>query len=336
MFRRLCQGRSRAFEVLSQIRSLDTTTQTTRGPARSVMYRSKVICQTCNNRHHNNHHTRTHTTTTNHSQGSALPFPRSCMHACSSALGRRGFEKVQPLRLDRIVFSDEKMFRFGESGLSAQNCRVHTKVPRKRDLKPSMVAVEGDKFMKGIMVAAGATLDGGVWEPHFVPSTVKMASPEYHGLLAHYYPKATAQVGMDFVTQEDGAPSHSSAMTRNWRSDAANWPPTATLFTPGFHANSAVWVRVLPAYTGRLECTHGGVSSLHTGVFTVPNHTAHTTPQPHHTTQTHTETHTTTHTTSHGEREKERKVEREREEKEDREREKRQRTKEKMRQDKTR
>ena len=48
-----------------------------------------------------------------------------------------------------------------------------------------MVALEGDKFMKGIMVAAGATLDGGVWEPHFVPSTVKMASPEYHGLLAH-------------------------------------------------------------------------------------------------------------------------------------------------------
>ena len=34
--------------------------------------------------------------------------------------------------------------------------------------------MEGDKFMKGIMVAAGATLDGGVWEPHFVPSSVKM------------------------------------------------------------------------------------------------------------------------------------------------------------------
>ena len=43
-----------------------------------------------------------------------------------------------------------------------------------------MVAIEGDKFMKSIMVAAGATLDGSVWEPHFVPSTVKMASPEYH------------------------------------------------------------------------------------------------------------------------------------------------------------
>ena len=90
-----------------------------------------------------------------------------------------------------------------------------------------MVALEGDKFMKGIMVGAGATLDGGV------------ASPEYHGLLAHYHiPKATAQIGMDFVMQEDGAPSHSSAMTRNWRSDAANWPPTTTLFTPGFSANS--------------------------------------------------------------------------------------------------
>ena len=148
-------------------------------------------------------------------------------------------QKVQPLRLDKIVLSDEKMFRFGESGLSAQNCIVHTKVPRKRDLKPSMVALEGDKLMKGIVVAAGATLDDGVWEPHFVPSTVKMAPLEYHGLLAHYYiPKATAKIGMDFIMQEDGAPNHSSAMTRNWRSDAANWPPTATLFTPEVPANS--------------------------------------------------------------------------------------------------
>ena len=67
----------------------------------------------------------------------------------SSAGKTRIRQKVQPLRLDKIVFSDEKMFRFGESGLSAQNCRVHTKVPRKRDLTPSMVALEGDKFMKG-------------------------------------------------------------------------------------------------------------------------------------------------------------------------------------------
>ena len=76
-----------------------------------------------------------------------------------------------------------------------------------------MVALEGDKFMKSIMVATGATLDGGVREPHFVPSTVKMASPEYHGLVAHdNIPKATAQIGMDFVMQEDGAPSHSFTM----------------------------------------------------------------------------------------------------------------------------
>ena len=46
-------------------------------------------------------------------------------------------------------------------------------------------SARGDKFMKGIMVAAGATLDGGVWEPHFVFSTVKLASLEYYGLLAH-------------------------------------------------------------------------------------------------------------------------------------------------------
>ena len=38
-----------------------------------------------------------------------------------------------------------------------------------------------------------------------MPSTVQMASPEYHGLLAHHYiPRETAQIGMDCVMQEDG------------------------------------------------------------------------------------------------------------------------------------
>ena len=80
-------------------------------------------------------------------------------------------QKVQPLRLDKIVFSDEKMFRLGESGRSAQNCRVHTKVHRKRDLKPIMVALKGDQFMKGIMAAAGSTLNGGVVESQHTHTT---------------------------------------------------------------------------------------------------------------------------------------------------------------------
>ena len=42
-------------------------------------------------------------------------------------------QKVQPLRLDKIVFSDEKMFRVGESRLSAQNCRTHTSQERNGD-----------------------------------------------------------------------------------------------------------------------------------------------------------------------------------------------------------
>ena len=41
----------------------------------------------------------------------------------SSAGKTRVRQKVQPLRLDKIVFSDEEMFRFGESGLSAQRKR---------------------------------------------------------------------------------------------------------------------------------------------------------------------------------------------------------------------
>ena len=63
-----------------------------------------------------------------------------CARLLSGAGKTRVRQQVQPLRLDEIVFSDEKMFRFGESRLSAQNCRLHTKVLRKRDLKPSMVA----------------------------------------------------------------------------------------------------------------------------------------------------------------------------------------------------
>ena len=63
---------------------------------------------------------------------------------------KHGESGTRKPRASRVL---AKMFRFGESGLSAQNCRVHTKVSRKRDLKPSM-ALEGDKLMKGIMVAA--------------------------------------------------------------------------------------------------------------------------------------------------------------------------------------
>ena len=57
-------------------------------------------------------------------------------------------QKVQNLRLDKIVFSDEKMFRFGESKAQRTELQSAYESPRKRDLKPSMVALEGDKFMK--------------------------------------------------------------------------------------------------------------------------------------------------------------------------------------------
>ena len=99
-----------------------------------------------------------------------------------------------------------------------------------------------------------------------------------------------------------------------------------------------------PAYTGRFECTHGGVLSLHTGVFSVPTtrHTPHThnNTQPHtatHTTHKHTQTHTNTHNTQrhtphHTEKEDRERL-RGREKRKKTETEREEPTKEKLRQD---
>ena len=89
--------------------------------------------------------------------------------------------------LDKIVFPDEKMFRFGESGLTSQNCRMHAEVLRK-DLKPSMVALEGDKFIQWIVVHGpafvlrkGTTKSGACGLFRFLDSVDRGAWPFFVG-----------------------------------------------------------------------------------------------------------------------------------------------------------
>ena len=87
---------------------------------------------------------------------------------------------------------------------------------------------------------------------------------------------------------------------------------------------------------GRFECTHGDVLNLHTGVFSVPHHTAHTQPRtttPQTTPQTpHALPHTTEHNITHNITPRQR--QRNKTEREDRESE--EKKKMKIRQDKTR
>ena len=77
-------------------------------------------------------------------------------------------------------------------------------------------------------------------------------------------------------------------------------------------------VRVVPAYTGRFACTHGGVLNPHTGVFSVPHHTAHTHHDHNHShshNDTHHRPHQRHHMHSHTQHHTETQTERDREEK---------------------
>ena len=112
--------------------------------------------------------------------------------------------------------------------------------------------------------------------------------------------------------------------------------PTSTA-TPQQHSNAKLGVlttisaKMIAVAGARVAGIHGDVLSVHTEVFSVPHHTAHT----QHNTHRHTQHNTESHTTSHGERGKERqKKKKEKEERERRQR-KRERRRRKRR-DKTR
>ena len=93
-------------------------------------------------------------------------------------------QKVQLLRVDKIVCSDEKDVQIRRQRAQRSELQSASESLPKARLEPKHGGFP-DKLTKSTTVAAGATVGAGVWEPHFAPSTVKMASPEYHGLLAH-------------------------------------------------------------------------------------------------------------------------------------------------------
>ena len=87
---------------------------------------------------------------------SALPLPRSCTHACSPALGKQGFDKGTTFAIgqDRLLGRKDVQIRRER----AQRTKLQSAYESPPKARPSMAALEGDKFMKSIMVAAGASL----------------------------------------------------------------------------------------------------------------------------------------------------------------------------------
>lgn len=123
-----------------------------------------------------------------------------------------------PLDLARLVFTDEKMFRFesaAEGGTSMQNRRVWVDANlRKADVKPADIVREGPSSKHGVMVACGMSKAGGLFHPFFVNARAKIDSSYYCDMIDQYYvPQSVAVLGNDWVLQQDNAPSHVSRMS---------------------------------------------------------------------------------------------------------------------------
>ena len=107
-------------------------------------------------------------------------------------------QKTKSLRLDKIVFSIKKMFRFDESGSRAQTS-------------------ESETWNQGWWLSRGdRILCLSLWRWHRLNITDSW----------FIITLPTAQIDLDFVIHEDGTSRHSSTSTWNWRSDAANWSLT--------------------------------------------------------------------------------------------------------------
>ena len=85
--------------------------------------------------------------------------------------------------------------------------------------------------------------------------------------------------GQILVSRTDDDPPHPAL-----RVSIQNVPVCAFKASPCVPAPRAhvfQHVRVVPAYTGRFACTHGGVLNPHTGLFSVPQPQRHTHHRPH-------------------------------------------------------
>ena len=162
-------------------------------------------------------------------------------------LSIRGKRHLLPLDLTRVVFSDEKFFRWNYIG-PCQNSPilvvgVHGRLARKADLDPDVCIIEHSQRNPGTKVGA-AMVNGILFPPCFNEEGGRINTECYIRMLDDVYlPHCMARLGTDTSSwwwQEDNDPSHTSRRTKAFLKEREiqllTWLPCSPdLGPPDFH-----------------------------------------------------------------------------------------------------
>ena len=166
--------------------------------------------------------------------------------------GRRSFGKEPPgLQLDRIMWVDEKIFRYepskmggSSSSQSAQNSRIWIDMgTAKKDVPGEFLYAPLPAKSPGLMVASGVAMDN-LMPPVFVDRGVKLDAVSYQKILAESYVPSCLAIWPDgkYAFAQDNAPSHAAKSTVEWMSehvaDVLPHPPASPDLNP---LDAGIW-----------------------------------------------------------------------------------------------
>ena len=120
------------------------------------------------------------------------------------------------LERDRIIFSDEKLFRCGkfQSG-SGRNNRYYTRDgAKKSDIDDPLLYRESEAYGAPAMVATAVSTRGAIGP--YIVETGTQIDGEYHQMciLTQFIPQMVMLFLDGFYSQEDGAPAHRKKSVR--------------------------------------------------------------------------------------------------------------------------
>ena len=158
---------------------------------------------------------------------------------------RRLTAKITHLKLDHILFSDEKLVRYSSPKLASQNSRIRigpgeTKLGEiKKQAEPFLMPRDTYSVSKGVMIHVVMSGRNGAVQPFFVDSSVKMDAKQYQTLLQNYVVPHIYAGGYEmdcFRFQHDGAPAHSVKSTQVWLAErniqVLDWPANSPDLSP--------------------------------------------------------------------------------------------------------
>ena len=158
---------------------------------------------------------------------------------------RRLTAKLTHLKLDDILFLDEKLVRYSSPKMASPNSRIRiglgeTKLGEiKKKAGPFLMPRDTYSVSKGIMIHVVMSGRCGAIQPFFVHSSVKMDAKQYQNLLRDYVVPHIYAGGYEmdcFRFQHDGAPAHSAKSTQLWLAERGiqllDWPANSPDLSP--------------------------------------------------------------------------------------------------------